>query len=205
MCIRSRQDSHWPGSATSGCGWPAPAFSVALQHPWLSAAPFVTFGCSPQRLSGWCLYSSASLCRCWSITIRMTAIINGFFFQISVSLKKNDWNKNVDAVKTYGSLDFGIKVPSSLMRSLMLNLRLLSTEASADDMWREGHTRSWLQTRNMSSRGFAPHSTLYTQKLDISYTTSTTKYLNLPLIKITGLWMPTYWGYGCLSSVFLST
>lgn len=28
---------------------------------------------------------------------------------------------------TYGSLDFGIRVPSSLMRSLILNRRLLST------------------------------------------------------------------------------
>lgn len=28
---------------------------------------------------------------------------------------------------TYGSLDFGIKVPNSLIRSLMLNRRLLST------------------------------------------------------------------------------
>lgn len=28
---------------------------------------------------------------------------------------------------TYGSLDLGIRVPSSFIRSLMLNLRLLST------------------------------------------------------------------------------
>lgn len=30
-------------------------------------------------------------------------------------------------LQTYGSLDFGIRVPSSLIRSLMLNRRLLST------------------------------------------------------------------------------
>lgn len=33
----------------------------------------------------------------------------------------------VQWIVTYGSLDFGIKVPSSLIRSLMLNRRLLST------------------------------------------------------------------------------
>lgn len=41
---------------------------------------------------------------------------------------------------TYGSFDLGIKVPSSLMRSLMLNLRLRSTK-----MYHMEHTLSTKQ------------------------------------------------------------
>lgn len=43
----------------------------------------------------------------------------------SDSANKNDVPEKSDT--TYGSLDLGIRVPSSFIRSLMLNLRLLST------------------------------------------------------------------------------
>lgn len=41
-------------------------------------------------------------------------------YLLSDSAKKNEH-------QTYGSFDLGIRVPSSFIRSLMLNLRLLST------------------------------------------------------------------------------
>lgn len=44
--------------------------------------------------------------------------------------------------KTYGSLDFGIKVPSSLIRSLMLNRRLLSTTKQKQERERERKKKS---------------------------------------------------------------
>lgn len=37
------------------------------------------------------------------------------------------WKINIVNHQTYGSLDLGIRAPSSFIRSLMLNLRLLST------------------------------------------------------------------------------
>lgn len=45
---------------------------------------------------------------------------------VQQSTTDQDWKKP----KTHGSLDLGMRVPSSLMRSLMLNLRLRSTERS---------------------------------------------------------------------------
>lgn len=45
------------------------------------------------------------------------------------STTDQDWKKKNP--KTHGSLDLGMRVPSSLMRSLMLNLRLRSTERAA--------------------------------------------------------------------------
>lgn len=51
-------------------------------------------------------------------------------YLLSDSAKKNEH-------QTYGSFDLGIRVPSSFIRSLMLNLRLLSTADKHE--WQEKH------------------------------------------------------------------
>lgn len=50
----------------------------------------------------------------------------------TVCVTANDNQYPAKTGTTYGSLDLGIRVPSSFMRSLMLNLRLLSTEHKQD-------------------------------------------------------------------------
>lgn len=147
----SGQHSHWPGCVTSGCGWPVPAFSVAFQHPWLCAAPFVTFGCSPQRLSGWCLYSNASLCRRWSDTRR---IKTNQHFQISVIFLIVD--KKMMQWKHTGHLTLVSKYPALwyghwcwIFASSQLKLAEMTRQRKG--AWREGHIKSRLQTRTITS------------------------------------------------------
>lgn len=75
------------------------------------------------------------------------------------------------ACQTYGSVDLGIMVPSSLIRSLMLNLLLLSTAEKHE--WQVEKTR--ISISGLVFEGKEIHQS-----------------------------KGTYWGYGCLSSAFLS-
>lgn len=124
--------SDWPGCVATDCGWPAPASSAASQRPWLCAAPSEASGCSRQRPSGWCLCSSASRCQCRNTGKRGKRDGKPWVPERMFTVKKDKipliWLEKVHkCIMTYGSLDLGIRVPSSFIRSFMLNLRLRST------------------------------------------------------------------------------
>jgi len=87
----------------------------------------------------WQLYSS---CRDQTLTWK--------HYNVHVS----KWNDSTGGNKypvTYGSLDLGMRVPSSFMRSLMLNLRLLSTVRRQRRPVGEGKKRYETLTRMQSA------------------------------------------------------
>lgn len=93
--------------------------------------------------------------------------------------------------QTYGSVDLGIMVPSSFMRSLMLNLRLLSTVDKQE--WQAKKTKKhWVFQMAFES--------LRRPNNNASNKSDRGDNLDLNWLQFS----PTYWGCGCPSSAFLS-
>lgn len=85
---------------------------------------------------------------------------------------QSEWHrlgeKEIKHLKTYGSFDLGIRVPSSFIRSLILNLRLLSTVCKQRWSVREGKTTNtskqkvemdWNINRQKKKRKIYEHAT----------------------------------------------
>lgn len=110
-----------PVCEAAGSGWIAQASSASSRSLLLSVALFEVFLYNQQTPSKWFPCYSASP---WHLRISIYIQVCSNTGNICC------WDNSMHLMKTYGSLDFGIRAPNSFILSFILNLLLLSTAQS---------------------------------------------------------------------------